>query len=272
MRDNGGELQVSLSQIEITSEDEMSSFVKPGYYVRLSVGDTGCGIDRSIMERVFEPYFTTKEQGEGTGLGLSAVHGIVKSYAGEIRVYSEPGKGTVFHVYFPCICDEACLPAPHFSEPLPRGTERILLIDDERQILEMERQMIERLGYRVTIRDNSPDALETFRDNPDEFDLVITDMTMPDMTGDALGQKLLRIRPDIPVLLCTGFSDRVRNEGDAAGIGIKGFLMKPISLRELAGTMRDLLDAAEQIESDPTRIRRLYPAYKEARGNLHLVN
>ena len=193
--------------------------------VRLKVSDTGCGMDKEVMERIFDPYFTTKEKGRGTGLGLSVVHGIVKSYGGAITVYSRPGKGSTFKVYIPAIQKEA-VEEKDETEPLPAGHELILFIDDELAIVDIVRQMLERLGYAVDARTRSLEALELFRAKPDHFDLVITDMTMPNMTGDRLALKLMKIRPDIPIILCTGFSEKI-TEAKAKGMGIRKFIMKP---------------------------------------------
>jgi CheY-like chemotaxis protein len=208
----------------------------------VSIADTGPGIDPAVREKIFEPYFTTKEPGKGTGLGLAVVYGIVKEHGGDIRVDSEVGKGTAFHVYLPAM--------DHFREtasaqPLPNqptGTERILLVDDEEPIMRLEKQMLEKLGYRVDAFQRSLDALEAFRAAPEAYDLVITDMTMPNMTGDRLSQNLIAIRPEIPILICTGFSERL-NRQKAEALGIKGFLMKPVVKSDLTRMIRDTLDA-----------------------------
>ena len=215
--------------------------MEPGPYLCLKVGDTGHGMDQAIIDRIFDPYFTTKETGKGTGMGLAVVHGIVKSYGGDIRVYSEPGKGTVFHVYLPRIREATVSSETVSDEAVPIGHARILLVDDEEMIVSLEKQMVETLGYHVTSRTSSVEALEAFREQPEKFDLVITDMTMPNMTGDRLAAELMKIRPDIPIILCTGFSEKISKER-ADTLGIKGFLMKPIVIKDLARKIREALD------------------------------
>ena len=197
MENEGGKLEVTLKEVELGIDDLTDQSMTPGAYVCLTVADTGPGMDTSVISRIFEPYFSTKEIGKGTGLGLAVVHGIVKSYNGDIKVYSETGEGTAFHVYLPVIKSQVETGEADAGAPVPKGTERILLVDDEDPIIRMEKQMLERLGYDVTERTSSIEALEAFRASPDKFDLVITDMTMPNMTGIQLSQRLLEIRPDI---------------------------------------------------------------------------
>ena len=211
-----------------------------GPYLRLTVSDTGHGMSPEIRDRIFDPYFTTKETGEGTGLGLSVAQGIVKAHGGAISVYSEPGKGTTFHVYLP-VTPEKATEERESEKPLPTGDERILFIDDEPVLAEIGRHMLERLGYEVVIKTSSMEALELFRSGPGRFDLVITDMTMPRMTGDKLARELIGIRPDIPVILCTGHSKQVSEE-KAKSLGIRAFVMKPISNRVVAEVVRKVLD------------------------------
>ena len=197
------------------------------------------------MERIFDPFFTTKEQGKGTGMGLAVVHGIVKSYKGDIRVYSEPGKGTVFNIYLPKLKEDNAFLETTESERLPIGNEHILLVDDEDEIASVEKEMLEAFGYNVMARTSSIEALEAFSAEPDKFDAVITDMTMPHMTGDRLAAELMKIRPDIPIIICTGFSEKMSRE-TADALGIKGFLMKPILMRKLAGMLRNVLDSMDK--------------------------
>ncbi len=241
MEDEGGKLEVTLKEVELGIDDLTDPSMATGTYACLTVADTGPGMDQSVISRIFEPYFTTKENGKGTGLGLAVVHGIVKSYKGDIRVYSETGEGTAFHVYLPVIKSQFETEEADTVAPVPKGTERILLVDDEDPIVRMEKQMLERLGYDVTERTSSIEALEAFRATPDKFDLVITDTTMPNMTGIQLSQKLLEIRPDIPIIICTGFSTKIDDE-KAKAAGIRGYVMKPVIMSEIAKKIREVLD------------------------------
>ena len=242
MENTGGELSVGLKPVEFGKYDVGTSDMVPGSYVCLSVSDTGIGMDKKLQDKIFNPFFTTKEKGKGTGMGLSAVHGIVMGMNGYIQVYSEPGKGTQFNVYFQVekALDQANT-FIHDPEFLQTGTERILLVDDEKDIVTMEKLMLERLGYKITSLTDSSKALEMFRDHVDEFDLVITDMAMPKMSGDTLAAELIKIRPDIPIMLCTGFSETL-TEAKATSLGIKGFLLKPIIMVDLARKIRQVLD------------------------------
>jgi len=241
MEEMGSVLQVALTDVEL-DEDAIGQFpdLKPGPYVRLSVRDTGCGIKPEIIDQIFDPYFTTKGVGEGTGLGLAVVQGIVESHGGGVSAYSEPGKGTTFHVLFPRV-EHPVEAKPEAIKSVPTGNERILFVDDEESLARLGKQMLERLGYEVKSRTSPLETLEDFRDHPDKFDLVITDMTMPETMGDTLAKQLMEIRPDIPVILCTGFSNRI-DEDKASTMGIKGFIMKPLAKRKLAKTVRRVLD------------------------------
>lgn len=196
---------------------------------------------KEIMEKIFDPYFTTKRQGEGTGMGLAIVHGIVKSYNGKITVYSEPGKGTTFHVYLPS--EKGTVPLPETSEhaALPRGREQILLVDDEDAIVTMEVLLLTALGYQVEGVTDSGAALARFTSQPDRYDLLITDMTMPGMSGVELAQRIWEVRPETPVIMCTGFSETI-NADRAKALGISQYLMKPVSHGEFAVAVRDALD------------------------------
>lgn len=194
-----------------------------------------------VKDRIFEPYFTTKEKDVGTGLGLSVVNGIVDSHGGTITVYSEPGKGSTFHVYLPLIQGKAIKTEMDEQAPILTGNERILFIDDESALVEIGKQMLERLGYEVTTRTSSIGALELFKAQPYQFDLVITDMTMPKMTGDKLTKELIKIRRDIPIIICTGYSVRISEE-KAKVMGIKGFVMKPFVMRDVANNFRKVLN------------------------------
>ena len=246
MREKGGVLGMTLTEVDIDSCDLGSNVdLKPGRYLRLTVSDTGHGMEPAEMERIFEPYFTTKGPGEGSGMGLAVVHGVVRSHGGHITVYSEPGKGAAFHVYLPRIDGIGTSPIPVPSEPIPKGTERILFTDDEKQIVDMVQQMLERLGYHVTARTSSVEALKAFRTKPDKFDLVITDQTMPNMTGAELAQKIMGIRPDIPIILCTGFSEVIEKE-KAKAMGFRDYVMKPIVKSDIAKIIRRVLDQEEE--------------------------
>ena len=242
MEENGGILDVSLSEVGFPSDDLIHQEIKPGSYICLKVSDTGAGIDQAVIDRIFDPYFTTKEEGKGTGLGLSVVHGVVKSIGGGIRVYSEHGKGTTFYIYLPLLKEVSVSKETTVNDILPVGNEHILLVDDEDAVVSVEKQMIEEFGYHVTALTSSMEAMKAFSAQPDKFDLVITDMTMPDMTGDRLAAEIVKIRPDIPVIICTGFSEKMTKEMAEAS-GIKGFMMKPIVMRDLAGKIREVLDA-----------------------------
>ena len=242
LREEGGTLHVRLTRVEVDRQTALQHHeLHDGPHVRLTVTDTGCGMDSETLEHIFDPYFTTKEVGEGTGLGLSVVHGIVKTHNGVITVESEPGKGTTFHVYFPVIEKEEKIQEED-EGPLPTGNERILFVDDEQMILDMAEEMLRELGYDVVTKKSSVEALELFRADPDRFDLVITDMTMPKMTGDQLSRELMKVRPDIPIILCTGFNPKISEE-KAKEIGIKAFAMKPLVGRDMANIVRKVLDA-----------------------------
>ncbi len=240
MREKGGTLDIQLVREVIESVGTSQPLnLTTGNYAKLTVSDTGHGIDATIIDRIFDPFFTTKGPGEGTGLGLSVVYGIVRDHGGTIDVFSEPGKGTTVTVYFPLI--EAEEPAEERRpEAIPEGSERILLIDDEAALVELGSTMLISLGYQVTSRTSSIEALEAFRANSHGYDLVITDMTMPNIRGDELARELLKIRPDIPIILCTGFSEMISEE-KANKLGIRRLVMKPISKKNLAIAIRDAL-------------------------------
>ncbi len=241
MEENGGVLEVSLRDICLSP-----SFVKkhvdlnPGDYLELKVSDTGQGISPKIIGSIFEPYFTTKAKGEGTGMGLATVHGIVKKYNGEILVESKLKKGTEFTVFLP-VCKKNSVREKFTLGDLPGGSENIMVVDDEKQVAKITGLSLSRLGYNVTTLTSSLEALELFRSDPDAFDLVVTDMTMPGLTGDRLTNKLLSIRPDLPVILCTGYAKKFA--GKEANIkGVRAFVYKPISSNELAVLVRGVLD------------------------------
>jgi PAS domain S-box-containing protein len=245
MRDTGGVLGVYLKPVDVTSEDIITNLnLTAGQYIQLEVSDSGHGMTKDILAKAFEPYFTTKPKGEGTGLGLAVVHGIARSFNGDITVYSEPGMGTTFHVYLPVV--ESTKKTERYKEIkalLPTGNERILLVDDDETITDINKRILEKLGYKVATLTSSVEALDTFQKAPDSFDLIITDMTMPKMTGADLAKHIIVIRPDIPIILSTGHSELI-NEEKAKKIGIKDYIMKPVTMKDLAETTRKVLDAS----------------------------
>ena len=241
MQEKGGSLKISLSQTQIYTKDSGLPELLPGDYAVLKVADTGTGIDKHLMNKIFDPYFTTKDTSKGSGLGLSVVLGIVKSCNGTILVNSEPGAGTEVRVYLPVMKQTTQMEKKVRSDPIQGGTERILIVDDEEMIVDMEKQMLERLGYNVTALTDSLEALEVFETGPNGFDLVITDMTMPHMTGVQLADKIKSIRQDIPVIICSGFSDQIDAE-TSKKMGIQGYLIKPVTRNEIAGLVRTVLD------------------------------
>ena len=240
MREKGGSLDIEVSDYSVSSLNGDTDRMEPGPYVKLSVRDTGTGITADIMDKIFDPFFTTKKVGEGTGLGLAVVHGIVKQHDGHITVESEPGRGSTFTVYFPQIAK-----GPEADEvrddALPTGSERILFVDDEKALVEMGEDILAELGYEVTSRMNGREALALLKLDPSRFDLVITDQTMPEMTGIDLAKEVLTIRADMPIIMCTGFSHLV-DADRAMAAGIRAFAMKPLTKREIARTVRNVLD------------------------------
>ena len=240
MGEKGGRFRVALSLVHFDSFDlNRPVELSPGRYLDLTVEDTGHGMGRTMIERIFDPYFTTKGPGEGTGLGLAVVHGIVKNHGGAIRVYSEPGKGTAFHMYLPKL-ESGELLEPDPAAAIPTGNERILLVDDEEALAKALKKMVENLGYRVTVATDSREALSLFRNQPEAFDLVITDYTMPKLNGTELARQILEIRPKVPIILSTGFSERIKEEG-ATAVGISALIMKPVSLRGIAELIRKVI-------------------------------
>ncbi len=240
----GGTINVQLKEMEFQDLDSIDIGLQSGKYVVLTISDTGQGIPNNHIDKIFDPYFTTKAQGKGTGLGLAMVYGIVQEHRGRITVNSEIGKGTTFKVYLPMMDKSVNAMAIDITENLPTGHERLLVVDDEKPIAILEKQMLERLGYKVTVCLNSPDALKLYRKNPSSFDLVVTDMTMPNMTGKQLVEEIRTINSDIPIIICTGFSERINDEKSNT-LGIAGILMKPIVKSEMAKTVRNVLDNAK---------------------------
>jgi PAS domain S-box-containing protein len=242
MREKGGVLEITLKEIDLDPDSIGQKSLEPGRYQRLSISDTGTGIPPGIINRIFEPYFTTKKLGEGSGMGLAVVYGIIRNHGGEITVYSELGKGTTFHVYLK-IAEIQAVSEDKIYPPaeIQGGNERVLFVDDELELAELGGQVLKSLGYQVVSVTGSIEALEIFSDHPSDFDLVITDQTMPQMTGLQLAVELKKIRPNIPVIICTGFSENI-NEETYKSHGVCDFFMKPVTKKEVAAVIRRVLD------------------------------
>lgn len=241
--DERGVLEVGLACVDLGQSDLAALSIPdilPGSYLRLRVSDTGCGMSADIMERVFDPYFTTKEVGKGSGLGLSIVHGIIKRHEGAVTVHSRPGNGSTFEIYIPALEERMLSPAASVPD-LPGGNERILVVDDEEAMADLGARILRQLGYQATAVTNSRQAWDLFCSKPDDFDLVMTDYTMPDLTGADLSAKIHDIRPHMPVILLTGFSEKVTEE-TAGELGISAFAMKPLEMSQLAELVRCVLD------------------------------
>jgi len=245
MEVKGGTLTISLHTKTLGQEDlSTAPHMQPGTFVQLSIRDTGEGIMPEIREKIFDPFFTTKEVGKGTGLGLAMVYGIVKGCGGSIACDSRLGAGTEFLITLPTL-EGTALHENESSESVPQGKEHILLIDDEEILIELGKTMLERLGYHVTARRNSLDALITFQNQPDAFDMIITDQTMPVMTGVDLARRILQIRPEMPIILCTGYSSLI-TEDKAKAAGIKGFAMKPLAKKNIGELIRKILNGKKR--------------------------
>ncbi len=248
MKDSGGELRVSLEPVvfdEYSTDSNLPLGLGSGSYIRLEVGDSGGGIPESVIRKIFEPYFTTKEKGEGTGLGLAVVHGIVTGLHGHISVESSAGRGTTFTVYLPTLNETEALPPEERTQVTPTGDEHILFVDDDETLVRMTTTLLERRGYKVTALTSSLEALHSFQETPDAFDLVITDMTMPKLTGIDLAKQMFALCPDLPIILCSGFSDLV-NEEQARALGINEYIMKPVAQGDFLETVRKVLDASRR--------------------------
>jgi two-component system cell cycle sensor histidine kinase/response regulator CckA len=246
MRERGGVLKVRLSSVHFHEEGTTAHpDLTAGRYVKLTVSDTGHGMDQEILPRIFDPYFTTKEKGVGTGLGLAVVHGIVRDHGGAITVQSELGKGSTFDIYFPLIQAEA-LADRAAEDEAPVGCGRILFVDDEQVLVDIAKQVLESLGYLVETRTSSTEALELFKRQPYRYDIVISDLTMPNLTGEKLARELIRIRHDIPVILCSGYSEAMSKE-EAKNIGIKAFVMKPFVRAEIAKKIKGVLEGKQSV-------------------------
>jgi len=244
VEETNGNIAVTLQEIDVTPDALINNKLKPGCYAVLNISDSGSGIDPANMERIFDPYFTTKKKGKGTGLGLAVVYGIVTELGGEIKVDSSPEQGTTFSVFLPLINDPSKDQACKQPDRSHNGTESILVVDDEVMVANVIGDMLERLGYDITTLNSSVEALDTFESQPDRFDLMITDMSMPRMTGDQLASEILAIRPNLPIIICTGYSQRLNRE-KAESIGVKGVLHKPVSKPDLARMIRKVLNGAK---------------------------
>ncbi len=239
-----GTIDVKLSCREIGAREITAAGVAPGSFMELAVTDDGHGIDRETLGKIFDPYFTTKEAGKGTGLGLAVAHGIVKEYQGFIHVDSEPDQGTTFHVYLPVLAEGRALPEEMEDDgKLATGSERILLVDDEPLIVSLSTSMLEGLGYEVTGITDSLEALALFQADPQAFDLLISDQTMPGITGAELSYKILKIRPEMAIIICSGYSS-IFTEDEAMAMGIKNYLQKPATMKQLSRMVRETLDKA----------------------------
>ncbi|WP_163354635.1 PAS domain-containing hybrid sensor histidine kinase/response regulator [Desulfobacter hydrogenophilus] len=244
VEDTGGKIFIKLNQTVLDTNKLLQTDLKQGDYAVLSISDTGHGMSKELSGKIFDPYFTTKKQDKGTGLGLAVVYGIVKAHGGDIKVHSEIGKGSTFDIYFPVMEKTDRTESFIEVEAYHGGNERILLVDDEESIAKLEKRMLERMGYKVTSRLHSGEALEKFKSSPSLFDLVITDMSMPNIPGDELARKIKSIRSDVPIIICTGFSERI-HENNFEQMGIDGLLMKPVVKSELAKTVRKVLEKAQ---------------------------
>jgi len=241
MRESGGTLAVALVDQEIKPGQATFPELDPGHYLKITVTDTGQGISPEIIDRIFDPFFTTKSMEEGTGMGLAVVHGIVRSHGGTIQARSEPGLGAEFTILLPALEKKAESDLAPVKN-LPTGSEQILLVDDEAILVDIGKSLLESLGYSVTTKTNGIDALELFEKEPDRFDLVITDMTMPKMAGDELARNIMALKPDMPVIICTGYSTRI-TEQKALEMGIRALIMKPFVVTDFAEKVRRILDA-----------------------------
>ncbi|PIP38501.1 MAG: hypothetical protein COX19_12325 [Desulfobacterales bacterium CG23_combo_of_CG06-09_8_20_14_all_51_8] len=249
MKEKGGILTVTLGSEEFPPTlRKKDTELAPGKYIKLTISDTGYGISEVDKERIFDPYYTTKAQGMGTGLGLSVAQSIVKKHGGSIHCSSKPGVGTDFIIYLPVMDKKNVREStnvPEIKSLLPVGTEHILLVDDEETIIDTGRGMLEYLGYSVEIFNSSLSALREFEKSPERYDLIISDMTMPEMNGDEMAKKMILIRPDIPIIICTGYNPQI-DETAAKAMGLKAFIFKPLTFHKLATIVRGVLDSTRR--------------------------
>jgi two-component system cell cycle sensor histidine kinase/response regulator CckA len=244
MRDKGGLLDISMKLVSLDAKAAAQFHgLSPGPHIRLSIKDSGHGMDRDTMEKIFDPFFTTKKMEEGSGIGLAVVHGIIKAHGGAITVQSKVGKGSEFQIYLPRV-EATELPGTE-APAVENGQERLLFVDDEEWLVDMWKEILESLGYRMTVTTRPLEALDMFKKNPQDFDLVITDQTMPQMTGLELAQELLALRPELPVILVTGFNQVVTLE-KAKAAGVREFIMKPLSISELTNAISQALGKEPQ--------------------------
>jgi PAS domain S-box-containing protein len=241
MKDRGGRLYLGLSELLIDEDGSQRLHLAPGRYLKLVVADTGMGMEPHTMQHAFEPYFTTKEKGQGTGLGLSVAYGIVKTHKGTITLKSELAKGSTFSVYLPQLVSRAFRPSVQNDTIIPGGHERVLCVDDDPELARMIKTMLDRAGYQVTHVTSAPDALELFKLASDQFDLILTDLNMPHLPGNVLAAQINQIRPDVPIILCTGFCDQL-TEQQLAATGIRAVALKPVLMADLAKLIRGVLD------------------------------
>jgi CheY-like chemotaxis protein len=240
MRGRSGVLQISLDKVTI--QEKQSTPLKPGTYLRLSVKDNGHGMDQSTMDHIFDSYFSTKKSDEGTGLGLAVAHDIISGYGGGIEVESEPDEGSTFHVFLPRMQEPQKTEEPmFFLDNLPSGHERILFVDDDELLVSIYHDMLKELGYQVICTSNSKEALALFENDEFGFDLVITDLTMPDLNGEELSKLLINRQPDTPIIMCTGYDNHLSEE-QSQSLGIRKFLQKPLLIDQLAHAVREVLD------------------------------
>jgi CheY-like chemotaxis protein len=253
MREKGGLLDISVKPVNLDAKSAAQFHgLSPGPHIRLSVKDTGHGMDRETMEKIFDPFFTTKKMEEGTGMGLAVIHGIIKAHKGAITVQSKVGKGSEFQIYLPRV-EASELPRGTEAPEVEKGKERLLFVDDEEWLVDMWKEILESLGYQMTVTTRPLEALERFKENPQNFDLVIADQTMPQMTGLELAQELLALRPELPIILVTGFSQVVTPE-KAKAAGIREYIMKPLSISELTNAISQALGRESQGRAEELRI------------------